>query len=195
MYAGVPCDIGFVQIGYGADPLAEAKALADMSNIASDRHVGETGHVIVLDADKTIISGEDGCIGLSAAEAGIDMTALTDSGGIVRAVIYGEPSTCLYAQHGDYGIIAAITDEEIYFSRNVFAYEIAFMEIVLFAVIFVLIFLLLKRLVVDNVHKINRSLARITNGDLNEAVDVRESEEFVSLSNDINSTVDTLKRI
>lgn len=194
MYAGVTCDIGFVQIGYDAENLAEAKALADMSNVASDRHVGETGHVIILDEENNIISGEDGYIGLAAAEAGIDITDLTDSDDTFGAVIYGEPSLCIYTQFQDYGIIATMTDEEIYFPRNVFAYEIAFMEIVLFAVIFVLIFLLLKRLVVDNVHKINRSLARITSGDLNVAVDVRESEEFVSLSNDINSTVDALKR-
>ena len=194
MYAGVAFNKGFIQIGYDADNLAGAMALADVSHIANDRHVGETGHVLIINKEGTILSGEDGYIGLSAAEAGIDVSSLSDFGDIFDAVIYDVPSTCLYKQYSDYGIIVTMTNEEIYFSRNVFAYEIAFLEIVLFAVIFVLIFLLLKRLVVNNIHKINTSLARITSGDLNVAVDVRESEEFVLLSNDINSTVNTLKQ-
>jgi sigma-B regulation protein RsbU (phosphoserine phosphatase) len=42
--------------------------------------------------------------------------------------------------------------------------------------------------------KINDTLGRITKGDLNVTVDVRSSQEFSSLSDDINSTVSTLKR-
>jgi serine phosphatase RsbU (regulator of sigma subunit) len=41
---------------------------------------------------------------------------------------------------------------------------------------------------------VNRSLAAITEGRLDTVVDVRSHEEFNSLSNDINATVDTLKR-
>ena len=48
-------------------------------------------------------------------------------------------------------------------------------------------------LVVENIHKINGTLAEITGGNLNVSVDVRTNEEFVSLSDDINSTVATLK--
>ena len=40
----------------------------------------------------------------------------------------------------------------------------------------------------------NATLGRITGGDLNVMVDVRVNEEFASLSDDINSTVSTLKR-
>jgi serine phosphatase RsbU (regulator of sigma subunit) len=48
-------------------------------------------------------------------------------------------------------------------------------------------------MIVDNIHSINNSLGRITAGNLDEVVDVRSSEEFISLSDDINNTVDTLK--
>lgn len=42
--------------------------------------------------------------------------------------------------------------------------------------------------------KINKSLAKITSGNLDTVLDVRTNEEFASLSDDINSTVLTLKR-
>lgn len=52
----------------------------------------------------------------------------------------------------------------------------------------------MKKLVVDNIYKINDSLAAITEGELDTVVDVRSHVEFEDLSDDINSTVDTLKR-
>ena len=55
------------------------------------------------------------------------------------------------------------------------------------------IYLIIKHVVVNRIKAINASLARITEGNLNEVVNVRSNEEFTSLSDDINSTVDTLK--
>ena len=49
-------------------------------------------------------------------------------------------------------------------------------------------------MIINNLKKINDTLGRITEGDLNVIVDVRSNEEFSSLSDDINSTVTTLKR-
>jgi len=47
--------------------------------------------------------------------------------------------------------------------------------------------------VVDNIERINGALGEITGGNLNVSVNVRTNEEFASLSDDINSTVVTLK--
>lgn len=78
--------------------------------------------------------------------------------------------------------------------KDVSVYVNVFMEIFIFAALFVLIYFLIKRIIIDNIRKINASLSQITNGNLNVTVDVRSNEEFASLSDDINSTVDTLKR-
>lgn len=58
----------------------------------------------------------------------------------------------------------------------------------------ILIYFLIKKLVVNNIRKVNDSLAEITGGNLDVTVDVRTNEEFASLSDDINSTVVTLKK-
>ena len=68
------------------------------------------------------------------------------------------------------------------------------MEFVVFGMLFIVVYFLIKKLIVDNMVKINRSLAKITNGNLDTVVDVRTNEKFASLSDDINSTVLTLKR-
>jgi serine phosphatase RsbU (regulator of sigma subunit) len=68
------------------------------------------------------------------------------------------------------------------------------MQVLIFAALFVFIYILIKRVIINNLKKINDTLGRITEGDLNVTVDVRSNEEFSSLSDDINSTVTTLKR-
>ena len=73
-------------------------------------------------------------------------------------------------------------------------YVTVFMEFVVFGILFIAIYFLIKKLVVDNMTKINKSLAKITSGNLDTVVDVKTNEELASLSDDINSTVLTLKR-
>ena len=71
--------------------------------------------------------------------------------------------------------------------------ETLFLEILIFTVLYLVISVLLNRLVVRNLDKVNGSLARITSGHLDETVAVRESSEFVRLSDDINTTVAALR--
>ena len=83
---------------------------------------------------------------------------------------------------------------EATFMRDASIYISLFMEVLIFAVLFVLIFYLIKKIIINNLHIITRNLSEITGGNLNVQVDVRTSEEFSTLSDDINLTVATLKR-
>lgn len=90
-------------------------------------------------------------------------------------------------------IVTYMADSEVYWYRDAQAYEVALGDILLFTVIYVLIASLVNQIVVNNIKLINDSLAKITNGDLDEVVTVRSSSEFASLSDDINQTVTVLK--
>ena len=101
----------------------------------------------------------------------------------------------MYEISEGYFVIAIQPSEEADFSNQVAVYLIVFMEFLVFGFLFVLVYFLIKTLIVDNIKKINKSLARITHGDLNEVVNVRSNMEFASLSDDINSTVVTMKKL
>ena len=90
-------------------------------------------------------------------------------------------------------LIIVMPYDTIYLSRDAQAYETFLADILVFTVIYVLISVLVQSLVVDNLIKVNESLNKITEGDLNEKVSVYSSSEFASLSDDINLTVDALK--
>ncbi len=193
-YAGVAlADGGFVQVGYNA-----ARFRQDIDHLVvgatRNRHVGETGYLIISGEDWTIVSDPKGDEGRDLSVTGLEIdTAAMTEGRRYQREVYGQPSYLMYDRTEGYYIIAVEPTDEVLFSRDLSVYITVFMEILVFAVLFVLVYILIKKLVVENIHKINETLAQITGGNLDVSVDVRTNEEFVSLSDDINSTVAALK--
>lgn len=166
-----------------------------ISSLALDWHIGETGCIIIIDKNGVILSDRDGHTGENIAENGIDLiNASIIEKELFTAKVHRKDSFCIYSDEGDYCIIASITEKEALYSRIITMYVIIFIEIIVFTSLFVVIFLLIKKVIVKNIDKINNSLAKITDGNLDVTVNVRSNEEFAVLSDDINSTVDTLKR-
>lgn len=164
---------------------------------ANNQRVGHEGYVMITDADGKIVSnGHDG-ESSALADTGISLEKASKDD-VFYAKVYGENAFCMYTPlstiAGEYNIIAVYPKGEAFFSKNIAVYISFFMEIVVFAALFINVYFMIKRIVVDNIHKINNSLAKITSGNLNTTVNVRDNEEFASLSDDINTTVDTLKK-
>lgn len=195
-YAAVALDQGgFVQVGYNAERFRrdiDQRVVGATKN----RHVGENGYLIIAAEDWTIVSSprrDDGA-GSNLSTAGIWVdTAATAEYTRFESTVYGERCHCMYAVTEGYYIIAVTPVKDVAFSRDLSVFITIFMEILVFAALFALVYLLIKKLVVKNIHEINHSLREITGGNLDVSVNVRTNEEFVSLSDDINSTVLTLK--
>lgn len=193
-YGGVVLENGgFVQVGYSFDRFQED--ISEFINgVTQNRHVGENG-CIIIDENNTIVSDRHGNEGEPVTVTGISLDELPEnSDGFFVEDIYGIPSYCKYVKTEGYTLISVLPVNEAAMSRNVAVGTTSGMLIMIFAALFVLIFILVKKLVVDKIHTINHSLAKITDGHLDTVVDVNSHEEFESLSNDINATVNTLKK-
>ena len=193
---------GFIQVGYDA---AQFHQMINefVIDVTKNRHVGTSGFVAVLDENLKLVVeneyfGKDiSSIGITPSEEmknGITATKLYNANIINEETNYNEKYTYVFKFIEGYCIIAAIPITEAMFMRDASIYTSVFMQILIFATLFVFIYILIKRVIINNLQKINTTLSKITGGDLNVIVDVRSNEEFVSLSDDINSTVSTLKR-
>ena len=192
-YAGVALPQGgFLQVGYDAQRFHRDIG-EQVITAARNRHIGRTGCIIICDENGVIVSDRDGHEGESINLLGYAGREEFREGVCFTDTIYGTSSYCMFTKTEGYYIIAVLAVSEAMFSRDVAVYILAFMETLVFAVLFAQIYFLVKKLVVENIQKINHSLSQITGGDLNVTVDVRSNEEFASLSDDINTTVDTLK--
>ena len=194
-YAGVVLENGgFVQVGYGFERF-QRDIGEFVIGVTRNRHVGEGGCILIADESWNIVSDRNGNEGQNLGVTGIWIdTKAISQGQVFAAEVYGESCYCMYKQQEGYTIVAVLPQSEAALSRNVAVGVTTAMQIVIFSALFIMIFVLVKKLVVDNILKINGSLAAITDGKLDTVVDVRSHEEFAALSDDINSTVDTLKR-
>ena len=194
-YAAVKLsDGGFIQVGYNYKQFHKDIEERVVTS-ARYRHVGNAGFIFICNEEGDIIVNNDVIKDATLEKIGFVLdTEKTDEMEVYEGTIYGDDYFYAYTYTEGFYIIGAIPKSEAVFTRDVSTYVSVFMEVLIFATLFVQIYYLVKGVVIDNIKKINSSLAKITQGDLNVTVDVRSNEEFASLSDDINSTVETLKK-
>ena len=193
---------GFIQVGYDAEQFHE---MLDefVIDVTKNRHVGTGGFVAVCDETLSMVIDDD-YAGLPISTIGIDPPDEMKEGKTATALYYadvvdGKTDASIRYMYvfkfvEGYCIIAAMPEAEAMFMRDASMLTSIFMQVIIFATLFVFIYILIKRVIINNLEKINDTLGKITRGDLNVTVDVRSNREFSSLSDDINSTVSTLKR-
>ena len=195
-------DGGFIQVGYDAEQFHEMLN-GFVIDVTKNRHVGTDGFVAVLDEELCMVidnayAGEHissiGIIPPEEMEQGRTATALYNADVMDGVSDLSAKYMYVFKFVEGYCLIAAMPVAEAMFMRDASMLTSVFMQVLIFATLFVFIYILIKRVIINNLKKINNTLARITMGDLNVRVDVRSNEEFASLSDDINSTVSTLKR-
>ncbi len=193
-YAGVPLPGGgFIQVGYDAERF-HWSLQSSLNGITHHRHIWNSGGIIIADVNGVVVSDSADTPGRNLSSIGVKFPITVNTDTVFQADIHGVPAYCVYNRIEGYYIITYVPREEVFMTRDFSFYIMVVMEVVLFAIIFLMVYFLVKKLVVDNIHKINDSLEKITGGNLNEKVEVHSNEEFTSLSDDINSTVDTLKQ-
>ena len=191
---------GFIQVGYDTEQF-HTMLNEYVIDVTKNRHVGTSGFVAVLDEQLCIVTDDeyDAHIGNHISTLGIEPPEEMEKGQTATMLYYDDlvgGTECMYVFKfvEGYCIIAAMPVDEAMFMRDASMLTSIFMQVIIFATLFVFIYILIKRVIINNLQKINDTLGRITKGDLNVTVDVRSNKEFSSLSDDINSTVSTLKR-
>ena len=202
-YAGVSLsEGGFIQVGYDADHFHDH--LDDfVVDVTQNRHVGSTGFVAVCDENFNLVTHTDrtgdhiSSIGIVPDEEmlqGNSASRLYKTNVVNKETDFSEEYIYVFTFVEGYCIIAAMPVAEAMLMRDASLYTSIFMLILIFAALFIFIYFLIKKVIINNLQKINGTLSEITGGNLNVEVDVRSNAEFSSLSDDINSTVATLKR-
>ncbi len=192
-YAGVRIEGGFVQVGYDAVQF-QKDIDSDIIGITKNRHVGQTGFIIIVDEAYNILSAPESVNILSIKEDVLSSSSIPEENIASNGILENQNICYMYRSAEGYHIIAILPSAEVMRTRNTALFVNTFMEILVFAALFSLIYMLIKRVIVNQLRNINMSLAKITGGNLDEVVNVRSNEEFASLSDDINQTVFTLKR-
>ena len=191
-FAGIATDTGFLQIGYDAER-SHADIMEEIINASRHRHVGRSGFFLVAEENGRLLYAPEGTEVRTLSELGLDLENHF-ANTVFESAVNGEDCFCMYGREEKLICVAVLPAQEAISNRSAALYANTFMEVLTFAALFAVIYFLIKHIVVDNIRSINKTLSQITDGNLDLTVNVRSSEEFASLSDDINSTVTTLKR-
>ncbi|MBR5760285.1 MAG: SpoIIE family protein phosphatase, partial [Thermoguttaceae bacterium] len=186
MYVGVRRldQPGVVQLGLEANRVEKIYQLGSLANfiepsVETDRLFAD------FNRSKSFEVGDD-----VLAKLNLDQIKLNE---LQHARLDGKTYLVFARQHDDLIYVVSSNLRSLMKSRFMMIASLIVANFFIFFLVFFLISYLIKRCVVENVYKINGSLEKITNGDLNERVDVTTSKEFADLSNGVNMTVDALK--
>lgn len=205
--ANVPANLrgGFIQVSYN-DVQHRQNLDQYVIDFTKNRRVGTNGFVAVCDDQFNLITEDDyngrhiSIIGFEEKDDTKRLFSKQPADIIYETTVinpatgFEEDHLYVYSFKEEYCVICAMPTVEAMLIRDASVYLSVFMQVIIFGVLFVLLYFLIKRVVIDNIYQINSALSKISSGNLNETVDVRSNVEFASLSDDINSTVDTLKR-
>lgn len=177
------------------DGTAEDDVNGIINELTKHRRVYLTGFMVVLDRNGNVVSyyypEAVNPLNLSLDDVGYEngFNAYT----MYSKTIYGAESYYAYDTYETYYVISVIPRTDVTDGRNMMIIVYSFMLIFIYASIFFVTYILMKQLVIKNLRKINNTLNLIMQGDLDQKVNVKSSQEFIDLSRDINITVDTLK--
>lgn len=163
-----------------------------LTDLVPNKHVGQTGYLYILNEDFDLVScSENASKDDIERQKSIIKTKSEDETFLIT--VDKNSSFARYEETNGYYVVALLPEQEAMQMRNISMYVNVYMEILVLAVVFGAIYSLINNIIVRNIRVINRSLKEISDGNLDQIIDVHSSQEFDQLSDSINKTVDTLK--
>ena len=192
-YAGVTIEDGFLQVAYDAAHFVGDLA-SEVKRAIANQHVGDNGLLVVLTERDSLVGVRSDIkitykdvLGLSVA------MNKAQEGDIFQVDFQGVTYLGKYKNVEGLRVLGLLPLTEAAMSRDLSVLVTSFMEVIVFAALFAAIYVLIKLVVVRSIWQVNGRLGEITEGNLAVEVDVRDSTEFASLSDDINDTVAALR--
>lgn len=192
-FAGVRIEGGFIQTSYDASKFAD-DIQSDVQVAVRNRHVGREGMFIVLNEKGTLAALRSDLDVSDINASTLKMvTDYSEADSVFDTSVHGTSYYAMYEDVEGFRMIALLPEAEALEARNLAVLVTSFMEVLILAAIFAAIFILIRNVVVRSIWEVNGTLGKITSGDLQAEVNVRDSSEFSSLSDDINQTVASLR--
>ena len=189
-------DGGFIIAGYTPDQYY-TQLDESLNDICDFKTIGTGGMVIITRQDGSIVSPSEKARkdkGIKASKIDIEeLQSLSSPNNQFEFNLHGTRYFAFYSVEDGYYTIALIPRSDIMMSLNIIMAVIVLLTLLMMVIIFLRVNSLTKKLIVNNIGRINSELEEITGGNLDNEIDVKDHLEFRQLSDGINSTVSSLK--
>ncbi|MEG2769827.1 MAG: HAMP domain-containing methyl-accepting chemotaxis protein, partial [Oscillospiraceae bacterium] len=187
-------ETGIVQIGMQPRRLEKMLAANVIGNVLKGYDDGTEAVFALNKPDNTVAwHPDESLIGKTAEEIGFKNGKLPSEGSYVSDVIAGHKARFSVREMGEYIIVAQMENSAIFGARNVQATVLVVSDLLLVFVLIWSINRILKKQIVTPIKKIGGKLREIEDGNMDTIVDVRTCNEFIELSDGINSMLSGIK--
>ncbi len=188
---------GIIQLGIAPKKLQNQLDKMDISGISKDATLGKDGFIIVVNKDADTIIGHKNTtmVGRRASEFDWGMRIIENSEGQFKYILDGVEYFMKYKQAGENIICATVPVAEFTAGMEDLLVNIAAISIGAVILCNLIIYLVVKVNIVNEMTKIINALKGIGEGDLTKSVDINSSKEMKNLSQGINIMVANLREI
>lgn len=176
---------GLIEVGLRSERTQATRDLSNLARFIGSFQFAKEGRLFVYQNNRLLNDAST-----PSPDFDVDKIPL---GEIFIASVDGADCFAFAERRDENLFVGALPKSEIFAQRRSTLILIFLANTLLFLGVFALISLLTRKLIVDGIVAINRSLSKIVDGDLGERVDVATTREFLELSNGLNATVDALQ--
>lgn len=193
-------DASYMLISYDENKINETIRNSLYSSSESF-HFGNAGTTLVLEKNPkskkeyTVVKSldEDFNTDIPDTVEFFDPTA-TQPNELTEVEFQGKKNFMIYKEENNLYYVTLLNKELAMLGGNISITITMLMEVVISGFVSLILYIGIRRNIIRNIKTINSNLGEICDGNLDVTVNVRANKEFSELSDDINSTVDTLKR-
>lgn len=188
---------GIILIGIAPKKLQNELEKADISSISKNSSFGAEGTVIIVnkDSDMIISHGDASIQGKKAAEFDWGNRIREEEAGEFNYFFDGMEYFMKYQVSGENIICATIPVKEFTEGLSILLKSTVMISAAALVLCIIIVFLLLKTIIVNEINKLMKLIKAIGEGDLTKSVNIRSSKEFSGLSEGINIMTNNLKEI
>lgn len=196
LYVGVPLHSmkGFVQIGFDEE-IYRQNVIDTIKDSITNVVIGIDGYKLLLDADNEVIASIKDRFNGDTVILSKSLEELASQKKASYEEVFGIKSYVVVRRYKDFYVLEGMPLSEVYAPYNVILIALTLVYAGVFIVLFLLLSRMIEEQVVRGVYSLNGTLSKITEGNLEEKADFRNSIEFDGLSDGINHTVDRLKQM
>jgi len=153
----------------------------------ASRHLGEEGIILVANSINTVLSSP-----ISLEDNSVDVSNIK-ANELSVSMLNGVENYSYLVSYAGYKFVGLMNKEANDLNKNISIYITSYTALLVFFILYLIIYYSIKGSVIKPLVRVNNSLDKICEGNLDEKVNEISSKELKSLSEDINQTVDSLK--
>lgn len=181
---------GLVQVGIRPEILEETLANTEIDVVLKDMDYGENGYVFAIDIESGLVLAHpnEELIGKKAEEIGVLIEA-----GEGKTKIDGTTGYYVAEEYDGMLIGTFLPSDEYYKARTNQTIVVALSMLIIFVVLLVVINRTVDKKIVKGIHNLATSMKKIAGGNLEIVVKEESNPEFIQLSRNINTMVESIR--